>query len=172
MKLLLWDILIVPWLTLFALNRVSVKRYMPVALLASLMDTVWLELAQNLNWVKINVKLFPSLLVEPPLTFGAFLVGTIWIFHLTYRKFWLYLATNIVVDFLFSFPLSIFFERIGYYTLIQYTHGGLFFTAVSWSLVIYAYQLWQEGVLIKPLEEKNRKLEFDFKKLRRKEKAR
>ncbi|MEW9674030.1 hypothetical protein [Ammoniphilus sp. 3BR4] len=145
---------------------------MPVALFTALLVTVWTELAYTFKWWEFKTKLFPSLFVEPPFAYGSLLVGTIWIFHLTFRKFWLYLGANIVMDLLLSFPFNAFFEWVGLYRLVNYTSWHIFFTSLAMAIVIYGYQLWQEGVLIKP-NEKDRELEVDFKKLlRSKEKAR
>jgi hypothetical protein len=171
-QIILWSSLIVPWLSLLFLKKDIVKRYMPVAIFTSLLVTIYNELGYTFEWWVVKQTLFPWIITFVSFVYGGFLVGTIWIFYFTYRKFWLYLITNIVVDFLFMFPVNNWFERLGIYQLINRENWQIFLDFVFISVIIYFYQLWQEGVLIKSKEEDSES-GFDFKNfLRRKEKAR
>lgn len=148
-KLLLWALLILPWFTLFFLKKDGIKRYMPVAILTSLLMTVYNIVAFNQKHWEIKVTLIPSL---KPLfisgTFGVFIIITIWIFYYTYGHFWKYIATNIIVDFLFAvFPIHYLFqEKLGIYQLINITIWGRFILFVIFAAVIYLYQMWQEEI--------------------------
>ena len=166
--------LILPWLSLIFINKHSLKRFMPVAILAALLITVILEMGYVYNWWTILEKIAPwEHFTTIPLTYGAFLVGTIWIFHFTYDKsFWVYILTNAVIDALYAFGILNVFIYFGVYRLERMGNLGIFMLIFPLAFIIYAYQKWQEGVLIKP-NEKDRELEIDFKKLfHRKEKAR
>lgn len=150
-KILLWASLILPWFTLFFLKKDGIKRYMPVAILTSLIMTVYNIIAYNQKHWEIKVTLMPML---KPLfisgTFGVFIIITIWIFYFTYGQFLKYIVTNMIVDFMFAvFPIHyIFQEKLGIYQLINITMWGRFFLFLLFAVVIYLYQMWQEEVFI------------------------
>ncbi|WP_236686963.1 hypothetical protein [Ornithinibacillus contaminans] len=81
--------------------------------------------------------------------FGAFPVVTMWIFYFTYRRFWIYLITNIVLDFMFAvFPIHYLMQDVlGIYTLHTITPWQRFMLFVLESIIIYGYFKWQEGVM-------------------------
>ncbi|NMH69650.1 hypothetical protein HF072_12750 [Bacillus sp. RO3] len=150
-KIILWLILIIPWLSLLLLNKKDVKRFMPVGILASFIMVLYNLVAYHHQHWEINVSIIPSL--NPAFAsgvLGAFLVVTIWIFTFSFGHFWKYLLVNVIADFLFTvFPFHyIFQEVLGIYKLIDistWERWGLF---VTMSVVIYGYQLWQEEVLL------------------------
>lgn len=147
-KIVLWVIFIGPWLTLFFLKKEDIKRYMPVAIFATFLMMMYNVYAFNeKHWV-INVAIFPSL---RPLfasgILGGFPVITLWIFHFTYGRFWLYLTANIILDFMFAvFPIHYLFQDVlGIYTLIKITSWGRFVLFVILSVIIYGYFKWQDS---------------------------
>ncbi|EDL66642.1 hypothetical protein [Bacillus sp. SG-1] len=149
-KIVLWIILIAPWFTLFLLTREDVKRFMPVGILASFLMILYNLIAHNQNHWVIKVAIIP--LLKPTFAsgiLGAFLVVTIWIFYFTYGKFWIYLATNIVADFMFAvFPLHYLLqEKLGIYQLVDITPWRRFGLFVVLSIVIYGYHFWLDEVL-------------------------
>jgi hypothetical protein len=147
-KLVLWALLIVPWLSLFFLKKESVNRYMPVAIFTALLMTIYNELAYTYKFWELKVEIFPQVTAAVPFVYGAFLVIVIWIFHYTYGRFWVYLVTNVVLDFLFAFPLNYFFEKIlRLYELIHHNSWIVWGVFIVLSILIYGYQVWQEGVL-------------------------
>lgn len=151
-NLVLWLVLIVPWFTLFLMKKEDIKRYMPVAILTSLSMILYNVVAYNQQHWIIKVSIIPWL---KPLfvsgVLGGFMVITIWIFYFTYGKFWLYLATNIVLDFMFAvYPLHYWFqEKLGIYQLVNITPWGRFIFFVCLSVITYGYYTWQKEV-IKP----------------------
>jgi len=150
-KVLLWGMLILPWFTLFFLKKEGIKRYMPVALFASLLMTIYNVVAYNQKHWEINDTIIPWL--KPlfvPGIFGGFLIVTIWIFYYTYGRFWKYLITNMAADFMFAiFPIHYLFqEKLGIYQLTYITPLGRFTLFVIFAIVLYLYQLWQEEIFI------------------------
>lgn len=147
-KIVLWVILVGPWLTLFFLNKEQVKRFMPVGILASFLMLLYNLVAYNeKHWI-INVHILPWLKPSfEPFVLGGFLVTTIWVFHFTYQRFWIYLITNIVLDFMFAvFPLpNLLQNKLGIYQF-NITLWARFFIFVILSIVIYGYQKWQEEI--------------------------
>jgi hypothetical protein len=150
LKVMMWVMLLLPWISLLFMKKGGVKRYMPVALFAAILVMLDCELGFTYQWWKINIAIFPAFQTNFAFVFGPFMAGTIWIFYLTFRKFWLYLATNVVIDALFAFPLSSWFQKLGVYRLINFNNWYVLVTSVSFALLIYVYQLWQGGIMEKP----------------------
>lgn len=148
-KIVLWTILIAPWFTLFLFKKENIKRFMPAAMCASYLMIIYNVVANNQKHWVINETLIPWL---KPLfvsgVFGAFPVITLWVFHYTYGKFWKYLVTNIIIDFLFAvFPIHYLFQEVlGIYELVNITLWGRFILFVFFSIVIYGYYKWQEDM--------------------------
>jgi hypothetical protein len=155
-KIVLWTVLIAPWLTLFFLKSEHIKRYMPAAIFASYLMVVYNVIAANQKHWVINETIVPWL---KPLfvsgVFGAFPVITLWIFHCTYGNFWKYLMANIILDFMFAiFPLHYLFENIlGIYKLVNITEWERFLLFVILSVFIYGFYKWLEVIFRPELKE-------------------
>jgi len=122
---------------------------MPVAIFASFLMILYNLIAHNQKHWIIKETILPWL--SPTFAsgiLGGFLVITIWIFYFTYGRFWVYLVTNIVLDFMFAiFPGQfIFQEKLRIYQLINITPWGRFAIFVALAIVIYGYHYWQEEV--------------------------
>ncbi|MCU9615177.1 hypothetical protein OEV98_16740 [Caldibacillus lycopersici] len=148
-KILLWVLLIAPWFTLFLLKKEDIKRYMPAAIFATLLMIIYNIIAANQHHWELNIRLISWL--KPLFTsgiFGAFPVITIWIFYFTYQRFWIYLLTNIILDFMFAvFPVHYLLQDVlGIYHLETTTTWERFIIFVVESVIIYGYFKWQEGI--------------------------
>ncbi|WP_227013544.1 hypothetical protein [Paenibacillus psychroresistens] len=131
------------------MEKESIKRYAPAAILASFLMAVYNVIAFNQKHWIIKVVIIPWL---KPLfvsgVFGMFIIATLWIFHLTFGKFWVYLVTNIVMDFMFAvFPFHYLLqEKLGVYQLIHITPWERWFIFVAFALILYGYQIWQAEI--------------------------
>lgn len=140
----LWAALILPWLTLMFLRGDVIRRYMPVAILGALLVTIVFEMAHAFRWWVLLKPIAPwGYITNVSFTYGLFLVGTIWIFFLTYKNVWAYFATNAAVD---GFQAFAFHELIeGHvYRLERANTLHIFLLMFGLSIVIYVYQKWQE----------------------------
>lgn len=150
-KIVLWMVLILPWFSLIFLKKEAIKRYMPVAIFAGFLMVLYNNLAFNQKHWVIKVVIIPWLKpLFTPGVLGAFLVITIWIFYFTYGRFWLYLVTNIVLDFMFAvFPIHYLFQhKLGIYELVNITPWGRLSLFVFLAIIIYGYQKWLEEIFI------------------------
>lgn len=145
---LLWSSIIIPWFTLFLLKRDDIKRYMPVALLGSLLTTIFCEMAIALKWWVVKDAIFPFLHIAP-FTYGAFLVGIVWIFKLSYGRFWQFLLINAVFEYILSFPVGNLLVQRGILEYVNISQWQLVAMNLVNAAVLYAYQMWQAGVLIR-----------------------
>ena len=143
---LFWASFLIAWASTLFLNRGEMKRFMPVALFCMVVFTFILETGITLQWWAITEAAFP--LVDIPLfVYGAYLIGTIWIFKFTYGRFWTYLATNIILDFILIFFILDWLAQRGVCQFyISYFQVLLITTLLA--ILIYGYQLWQEGKVI------------------------
>lgn len=148
-KFILLTMLILPWLSLFFINKHSMKRFMPVAILASLLVTIIFELGYLYDWWKVLVEIAPwDEITSVPLTYGVFLVGTIWIFHFAFdRKFWVYMLANILFDGFYSFIILNILIRFGIYKLVNMGNLGIFMLMAFLAVIIYPYQKWQDSIM-------------------------
>ena len=148
-KIVLWAILVIPWLTLFFLKKDQVKHFMPVGILSSFLMLLYNLVAYNeKHWI-IKVHILPWLKPSfESFILSGFIVTTIWVFHFTYQRFWIYLLTNITIDFMFAiFPLPYLLQnKLAIYQLVNITPSGRFIIFVILSIVIYGYQKWQEEI--------------------------
>jgi hypothetical protein len=129
------------------------KRFMPVAILGSLLVTIVFELGYIYNWWKIQAELAPwDEITSVPLVYGVFLVGTIWIFHFTFdRKFWVYMLVNILTDGFYSFLALNILVRLGIYKLVNMGNFGIFLMMTFIAVIIYTYQKWQDSLMSRNL---------------------
>ena len=148
-KFILLGMLILPWLTLIFINKYYIKRFMPVAILASLLVTIVFEIGYVYDWWKVQVELSPwDRITSVPLTYGVFLVGTIWIFRFTFeRNLRLYIIANILTDGFYSFIVLNILIKFGIYKLVNMGNLGIFMLMLLIALIIYPYQKWQDSIL-------------------------
>lgn len=140
-----WLMLVVPWISLLFLSKQKIKRYMPVTLFTVLLVMIYHEIAFTQKFWVGTSRIFPWLVTYASFVFGPFMVGTLWIFSFTFRRFWLYFLTNIVIDSAFLFVISNWFERMGFYHLINRTHWMILIEWLIISVTVYCYQIWQSG---------------------------
>lgn len=143
-KLLLLIMFILPWFSLPLLGKKSAKRFFPAGIFISLVVTFESIFAKKRKWWCWYESLHPKLQGGFPLTWGPFLIGSMWILKLTYGKLFIYLITNLVVDTLFTYPFVMFLKKQGIASLVQlkkYQLSILFFIK---SLLLYGFQYVKE----------------------------
>lgn len=153
-QIIFWAMFILPWLTLFFMKKEDIKRYMPVALLSIVISTVVQDIGVTLGfWVVPRGVILPFTEM-PPYFYGTIPIITLWVFKFTYGRFWLYMVTNAILDSGFtSSQLSFLFpeESIG----ITSFHNWLM--SLSVAVMLYLYQMWQEGIFAQ--EKRNKRTE-------------
>ncbi|TYP74017.1 hypothetical protein [Paenibacillus methanolicus] len=140
----LWAVFILPFLTLLLLRRDLIRQYLPAAMFVTIVNVILYEVAWEYGWWHYKQSLFAWDTITPaPLIFSAYWVVTIWIFALSFRRFWLYLMLNLAVNGLFAFELAPWLSRAGI------TEGTLTSTTILLILTglstgVYLFQLWFE----------------------------
>lgn len=176
LTLLLWVTLLASWLSLLFMKRDSVKRYFPVAVFTSLLVTVVFEIAYALDWWEMLAWITSwGFITNVPFVYGVFFVGTLWIFHFTYGRFWTYLLTNLLFDAFQIFVVSPYVLENRVYALHGIGRPAVFFIMAALSLVIYGYHKWQHTIFTEggtPSPDRKREGRFIEVFLHRREKAR
>ncbi|MEH7308876.1 hypothetical protein [Neobacillus drentensis] len=149
-KVVIWSLFIIPWISLIFLNRLSIRRYMPVALFATVLNTIIAQMAWSYNWWKFKDTLFTWDKIAPLFTvYGVFLIGTIWIFHFTFRKFWIYICVNLLIDLFYGMGLTKMLNKLGSRENGSFSPFQNLLAMTILAVILYLYQLWQEGIFDK-----------------------
>lgn len=144
-QVLSWSILLLPWLTLIFMKKENIKRFMPTVLLSIIYSVLAVQVGDTLKWWVVKEPVYP--LHSLPNVFGLNPVMTIWIFQFTYGRFWLYTATEVVVNLVFPYLYLGYFLSIR--NIFQFTGGSPFYVflmTTAAGILLYCYQMWQEGI--------------------------
>jgi hypothetical protein len=140
---LIWASFIVSWLSLLFMKNEDVRRFMPVGLVSAILTTIVMEIGIVSNWWLPKELSFPFANMSI-FSYGAYLVGTIWIFKYTYERFLLYITANAAMDLILSFLLVPWFVQLGLFE-VYVPSLMLFSIATLMAVIIYGYHMWQTG---------------------------
>lgn len=142
---ILLAIFILSWLTLLFMKKADIKRFMPVGLFATVTSAIILEAGITFGWWVYPVKLYP--LQNVPYLYGPIPVATMWLFKFTYGRFWLYIGADFLLNLFYTLGFESYF--LGNRGAIQFQNVSpmldVFMTSAL-GVIIYAYQIWQEGI--------------------------
>ncbi|GAA0327520.1 hypothetical protein GCM10008967_17520 [Bacillus carboniphilus] len=147
-RFVLYSGLILSWISFLFIPNYEKKKFFPAALLGSVCLTFVYEMAYINKWWKLN-KLIAKWLRISDYSFilGPFFVGTIWIFHLTYKfGSWVFFLSNLILDSFFAFAIMPLFERIGIVKLKRIKRIGILGLMQSVAVVIFFFQKWIENI--------------------------
>lgn len=133
--------LTLPWISIIFLPKRSFKHYLPVSIFASVLVCVMCLLAGPLKWWNSKGGWKVRLLNDCSFTFGPFFVGTLWIFHFTFGNLKRYFLANLLMDSIFAFPLTYLYQKAKLFKLIKFKPLHIFLTFISYSFIIYGFQL-------------------------------
>jgi hypothetical protein len=141
-----------PWLSLFFMKKEEIKRWMPVAMFALVLTVIIHDVGTTLGFWATRESIFPFHQMMP-YYFGTMPVLTMWVFKFTYGRFGMYFIINTILDIGFNFfLLNYLLPNRGIFDFYISPLLSLPITLMH-AVVIYGYQLWQDGV---PLDAKNR----------------
>lgn len=145
---ILLAVFIFSWLTLLFMKKEDIKRFMPVGLFATVTSAIILEAGITFGWWVYPVKLYP--LQNVPYLYGPIPVATIWLFKYTYGRFWLYIGADFLLNLFYTLVFEDYF--LGNRGAIQFQNVSpmldVFMTSAL-GVIIYAYQIWQEGIFVR-----------------------
>jgi hypothetical protein len=168
-----WGLLILPWLSLIFIGKRNLLKYMPVALLVTVINSILYQAAYYYNWWRESGLFGWDNAIPIHWIYSAYLVATIWIFRFTYGRFWLYLLVNLALDAAYMWGWGPIEEKLGLASsesvLPSYASYAIM---IGISLVIYLYQMWQDNLYKEPGPKAPGERESWEWKLRHREKAR
>lgn len=132
--------ILISWSSLLFLPKSVVKRFLPVTFFSASILLIETLLSLIFKWWKVKGGLNALVADALGFIFGPFLAINIWIFHLTHKKFLVYTLVNLLMDFLFAFPLNAFFQKVGFYKLKKFTSIHLFLISYALSFFNYWFQ--------------------------------
>lgn len=143
-RLILWAGLILSWITIFFIPKENVRKYSPAAILGALCVSIVYMFAYYFGWWKLKKVIFPwARIIDFTFILGPFFVGTIWVYHLTYKVgFLAYTFINILLDAFFSFKFLPILEKLGVIKIKRISHLSIFGLMQLVSYIIYSYQKW------------------------------
>lgn len=136
-------LLIISWSSVFFIPKKAFKIYTPVAIFASILVIIESILSIPFKWWTVKGGLVNKIFNDLSIILGPFFIGTIWIFHFTFGKFGLYALINVLMDAFLAYPINGILQKLKVYKLVNFKPLHIFLTAISYSLVIYAYQLFR-----------------------------
>lgn len=146
-QVLLWSSLIIPWLTLLLMKKEDIKRFMPLTLFTITIMVIVIQIGITTGLWVIRETTFP-LVTIPSYVYGVYPVGAMWIFKFTYGRFWLYLITELVVNFVLVVLVLPWLDRRG--IIVFHTPLITFFIVTGVGMLLYIYQLWQDDKKLAP----------------------
>jgi hypothetical protein len=133
-------LIVLSWSTIFFLPKEAAKKYVPVATFSSLLVVILSMFSIPFKWWRVKGGMLNKIFNDFSFIFGPYFVGTMWIFHLTFGKFWLYSLLNIFMDTMLLYPFNWIFQKLKVYKLVNITPKQLLCTTLSFALALYGYQ--------------------------------
>ncbi|MBP2642593.1 MAG: hypothetical protein H6Q67_480 [Firmicutes bacterium] len=144
-QVILWGMLIAPWLTLFFMPKEDIKRFMPVALLTAVTSAIIVESGITLKMWSIAETVYP-LNQMIPYVYGLSPLLSMWIMKYTYGRFMVYIITNAILDLGFTYTLLPFLSSRGIFLFISATPLIAYLPTIPHAALLYGFQMWQEGI--------------------------
>jgi hypothetical protein len=143
-KIMLFIMLIFPWLSVPLLGKETFKRFFLAGIFISLVVRMESIVAKKRKWWWFTEKVHPKLIGEFPLIWGPFLIGSMWILKFTYGKLFTYMITNLAIDTLFTYPFVKIMKSQGIGSLVRLKKYQLSILFFFKSLILYGFQFLKE----------------------------
>lgn len=147
-QVLLWGMLVIPWLTLFFMPKKDRKRWMPAALFIIVTSTIIQDAGLTMKMFEMRENVIPFR-DQLPMAYGLMPVATMWILQYTYGRFWLYALLELILGFVFAYALLPWLSLRGTQVWIKATALSTFLPSIPHFIAIYLFQMWQEGIFVR-----------------------
>lgn len=141
--MIMWGLFIASWFSLLFIGKIHLKRYLPVALFVTVINTIIYQAAYHYNWWR-EMPLFEwDEMANIPWVYSGYLVATIWIFKLTYGRFIIYMITNLLLDGAYIYLWYPVQRKLGMASGEMSPHTT-FAIMIGVAVIIYLFQVWYE----------------------------
>lgn len=113
---------------------------MPVTILSALITVSVAFVGSYYDFWEVNGRPRKKLWNILSLVLGLFPLGCLWIFHLTFGKFWLYLAANLANNLFYAYPMVAFLKKIDFIKYAKFTRLHHVIVTMVYSILLYGYQ--------------------------------
>lgn len=128
------------WGSIYFMPKESIKRYMPVSILSALITVSVTFAGCHYNFWKViggkKTRMWNLLTI----VLALFPLGNLWIFHFTYRKFWMYILANLLNNVVYSYWIIPFLKKVKFIEYKKFSRWIHFIVAMAYSLILYSYQ--------------------------------
>ncbi|WP_188694501.1 hypothetical protein [Pullulanibacillus camelliae] len=138
-KLFLLALLILPWLSIPLLGKPAFKKYLPSALFICTFTKAIDIFGENNKWWKFY-KGLPPLNSMNFFNFGPYLITSLWILKLTYRKFFIYMLSNTTLHILFTYFGLKYVKRFKIFSLVELTKFQYLIIDIIRAVLLYSFQ--------------------------------
>lgn len=143
-QVLLWGMLILPWLCIFFLKMEDIKRYMPAALFTIVTSLIIYDIGAGLKLWGVKETIYPFSMILP-FSLSALPVATLYFLKFFYGRFWLYSAVQLVFSIAFSYLLLPWLFSRDILVRINGTPLITLLITIPHFVLIYLYHMWQYG---------------------------
>jgi hypothetical protein len=141
-----WALFLVPLLTLFFIGKGHLKRYLPVALLVTVINTLFYQAGYYYAWWRESGIFEWDQMIPVQWIYTAYPAATLWLFRFTYGRFWLYILVNAILDGAYVYLWYPVQQKMGMaITETTLPNWVVYLLMVGTAILIYGYQKWQEG---------------------------
>lgn len=145
-QVLLWGMVVIPWLSLFLMKKEDIKRYIPAGLFSSFLLVILQEVGVGNSWWYFQETIFP-LGIFTPFTESVDVIIPMWVLKYTYKRFWYYILIEIAGNVVFFFVVLPWFALRGIMSWPAYAGLIAFSFSTVINLLVYRFHMWQEGAL-------------------------
>lgn len=134
---------IVPWLTIFFVRKQNLNRFISAGLFTAVTSGVIYQFGIIFGFWYFKEISFPLIM------YGTLPVAAMWVLIFTYGRFWKYTLVNAILDLGFAFVLTPWFGQREILGTIPWTGLIVYIINFIHAALIYAYQVWLDGVTLK-----------------------
>ncbi|RKQ33975.1 hypothetical protein [Oceanobacillus halophilus] len=132
-------LIVISWLTAIFLSKQTFRKYLPLSIFSSLLVICFCFISHKYKWWKVRGGIAELTFMDLSFILGPFFVGTMWAFRASPHNFKRYLLINLFANFMFSYPLTAFFEKHNVYKLVNFKRIHLFVFYYLISITVYGY---------------------------------
>lgn len=134
---------LIPIASPFLIGDKTLRRFLPVALFVTVINTLMYQAAYHYNWWRETGLFEWDKVANIPWVYSAYLVATLWIFKYTYGKFIVYLITNLILDGVYIYLWYPIQQKL------ELASGEMsppvsYIIMIGVALLIYGFQIWYE----------------------------
>jgi hypothetical protein len=138
-KLFLFSLLVLPWLTLPFLGRKAFKRFLPTAIFMCTFTKALDFYGEKKNWWKFYSGIGPFNSMNF-MNFGPYLVASLWMLKLTFRKFPLFIISNTLLHLSFILYGLKYVKDFNIFSLENLTKVKYMVIDFIRALILYSFQ--------------------------------